>query len=59
MSDNITSQEFMEHVQRTAKEITNSAGYTGQMLDILHWTMGLAGEVGEVVDPIKLSLIHI
>lgn len=39
-------------VQRTVKSCSTKE-VDGQALDLLHWTLGLSGEVGEVVDTVK------
>lgn len=44
--------EYLEAVKRTTKSCQTQE-CDGQGLDLLHWTLGLSGEVGEIVDTVK------
>jgi NTP pyrophosphatase (non-canonical NTP hydrolase) len=50
-------QEFSEAVQRTAKSMPTQE-MDGQTLNILHWCLGITGEAGELVDPIKKYIFY-
>lgn len=44
-------------VMRTAKSMPTQE-IDGQTLDLLHWSLGLSGEVGELVDTIKKHIFY-
>ena len=48
---------FQDAVARTAKSCETQE-VDGQTLNVLHWALGLSGEVGEIVDPIKKHVFY-
>jgi NTP pyrophosphatase (non-canonical NTP hydrolase) len=50
-------EEFALAVKRTAKSMPTQE-MDGQTLNVLHWALGIAGEAGELVDPIKKNIFY-
>lgn len=50
-------KEFTRAVKRTAKSMPTQE-VDGQTLNVLHWCMGITGEAGELVDPIKKHIFY-
>jgi NTP pyrophosphatase (non-canonical NTP hydrolase) len=50
-------KNYEESVLRTAKSCETKE-MDGQTLNILHWSLGLSGEVGELVDTIKKHVFY-
>ena len=50
-------KQFEEVVKRTAKSCETQE-IDGQTLNVLHWSLGLSGEVGELVDTVKKHVFY-
>jgi NTP pyrophosphatase (non-canonical NTP hydrolase) len=50
-------QEFTDAVKRSAKSMPTQE-MDGPTLNVLHWCMGITGEAGELVDPIKKHIFY-
>lgn len=50
-------KEFTQAVKRTAKSMPTQE-MDGQTLNVLHWCLGIAGEAGELIDPIKKHIFY-
>lgn len=50
-------QEFSDAVARTAKSMPTQE-IDGPTLNMLHWVLGIAGEAGELIDPIKKYVFY-
>ena len=51
------TQEYSKAVNRTAKSC-ETREVDGADLDLLHWSLGLAGESGELVDAVKKYIFY-
>ena len=49
--------DYKTAVMRTAKSM-HTQEIDGNTLDVLHWSLGLAGEVGELVDTVKKHIFY-
>src|SRR6056297_284662 len=50
-------ENYNEVVKRTAKSCPTQE-VDGPTLDLLHWALGISGEAGEIVDPIKKHVFY-
>jgi NTP pyrophosphatase (non-canonical NTP hydrolase) len=50
-------EEFSDAVARTAKSMPTQE-VDGPTLNMLHWVLGIAGEAGELIDPIKKCVFY-
>ena len=51
------ASDYEVGVQRTAKSCETQE-VDGQTLNVLHWSLGLSGEVGELVDTVKKHVFY-
>jgi NTP pyrophosphatase (non-canonical NTP hydrolase) len=51
------TNDYQKSVERTAKSMPTQE-IDGQTLNVLHWSLGLAGEVGELVDTVKKHVFY-
>jgi NTP pyrophosphatase (non-canonical NTP hydrolase) len=49
--------DYKVAVNRTAKSM-HTQEIDGNTLDVLHWSLGLSGEVGELVDTVKKHVFY-
>lgn len=54
---NMEVSDYEVDVQRTTKSCETQE-VDGQTLNILHWSLGLSGEVGELVDTVKKHVFY-
>jgi len=50
-------KDYSEAVMRTAKSCETQE-VDGQTMNVLHWSLGLSGEVGELVDTVKKHIFY-
>jgi NTP pyrophosphatase (non-canonical NTP hydrolase) len=53
----MVSKFYEQSVVRTAKSCETEE-VDGQTMNVLHWSLGLAGEVGEFVDTVKKNVFY-
>ena len=53
----MNTNEYEVSVRRTTKSC-ETGEVDGQTMNILHWSLGLAGEVGELVDTVKKHVFY-
>lgn len=54
----MTPNQYQADAITTAKMFPEGMAITSQQADILHATLGIAGESGELVDAVKKSIIY-